>query len=292
MSADPLVAELLAKCGFPAPGSSATVAVSGGADSLALLVLATAAGLEVTAVHVDHGARPGSASEAHLVEEVAERFGAKFRSEAVVVEPGPNFEARARAARYGVLPADVLTGHTADDQAETVLLNLMRGAALDGLAGMRTERRPLLGLRRRETEALCHHLGLVPFEDPTNTDPRFRRNRVRHELLPLLDDIAEREVALVLARQAGLLREVADHLDAEASSLDATDARALNAAPAAVARVAVRRWISETIGLEHPVDAAAVARVLEVASGRTKAADVVGGWEVRRTESRLRLQHR
>ena len=79
----------------------------------------------------------------------------RFGPSAVEVAPGPNLEARARAARYAALPADVLTGHTADDQAETVLLNLLRGAGLDGLAGMRPDRRPLLALRRAETHALC-----------------------------------------------------------------------------------------------------------------------------------------
>lgn len=287
-----LIVDLLGRCRFPAPGTEVTCAVSGGADSLALLVLAVAADTVVTAVHVDHGSRAGSHVEADLVAEVAERYGAHFRSESVTVPPGPNFEARARAARYGVLPDDVLTGHTADDQAETALLNLMRGAALDGLAGMRLENRPLLNLRRHETEALCDHLGIEPFEDPTNTDPRFRRNRVRHELLPLLDEIAERDVVPVLARQAELLRDVVNHLEAEARELDPTDARAVAAAPRPVARIAIRRWIAGVAGHEHPVDSAAVQRVLDVAEGQRRAADVVGPWEVRRTESRLRLQHR
>src|SRR5688572_2097535 len=96
--------DLLPRCRFPTAGTVVTCAVSGGADSLALLVLATAAGLDVTAVHVDHGLRPGSAGEADVVAAAAERFGAAFRAERVVVELGPNLEARARAARYAVLP--------------------------------------------------------------------------------------------------------------------------------------------------------------------------------------------
>src|SRR4051794_34724120 len=138
-------ADLLPRCAFPGAGTAVTCAVSGGADSLALLALATAAGLQVTAVHVDHGLRPGSAMEAEVVAQSAKAFGARFRSERADVAPGPNLEARARAARYAVLPAGVFTGHTADDQAETVLLNLLRGAGLDGLAGIRRDgRRPLL----------------------------------------------------------------------------------------------------------------------------------------------------
>src|SRR3954468_66893 len=179
---------LLGRCRLPAAGTAVTCAVSGGADSLALLVLACAAGLDVAAVHVDHGLRPGSADEAPVVASAAARFGARFRAERVDVGDGPNLEARARAARYAVLPPDVLTGHTADDQAETVLVNLLRGAGIDGLAGMRQDgRRPLLGLRRRETRALCEQLGLPPVEDPSNDDARFVRNRVRHELLPLMN---------------------------------------------------------------------------------------------------------
>ena len=194
-----LIAALLARCDFPPAGTAVTCAVSGGADSLALLVLAAEAGCRATAVHVDHGLRPGSDEEAEVVRAAADRWGAAFRGVRVAVAPGPNLEARARATRYAALPADVLTGHTADDQAETMLLNLLRGAGLDGLAGMDPRRRPLRRLRRRETRALCDILGLEPIEDPTNLDSAFRRTRVRHELLPLLDDIAERDVAPILA---------------------------------------------------------------------------------------------
>src|SRR5205085_1693216 len=117
------VAGLLDRCWFPPAGSEVTCAVSGGPDSLALLVLAVHAGCSVTAVHVDHGLRAGSDAEADVVAAAAHRFGARFRAERVAVGAGPNLEARARAARYRMLPSDVLTGHTADDQAETVLLN-------------------------------------------------------------------------------------------------------------------------------------------------------------------------
>jgi len=278
------VKPLLARCTFPAPGTEVTCAVSGGADSLALLVLAVAAGCTATAVHVDHGLRPGSAEEADIVRDAAHKLGAAFRAEKVDVAPGPNLEARARAARYAVLPPDVLTGHTADDQAETVLLNLLRGAGLDGLAGMRPEGHPILGLRRHETEEVCKAEGLTPVTDPTNADPAHRRNRVRHELLPLLNDIAQRDVVPVLARQAALLRDEADLLDT--SGLDPTDAQALATAPAALARRAIRAWLAE----EHPPDAATVERVLAVARNEARAADVGGNRSVRRTRNVLRLE--
>ena len=285
-----LTAGLLPRTDFPPPGTAVTCAVSGGADSLALLVLAVAAGCEVTAVHVDHGLRAGSAAEADVVRAATDRLGAGFRAERAPVEPGPNLEARARAARYAVLPTDVLTGHTADDQAETVLLNLLRGAGLDGLAGMRPEGRPLLGLRRSETRALVAAHGLTPVEDPSNADPAFRRNRVRAELLPLLDAIAERDVAAVLSRQARLLGEESRLLDELAAALDPTDARALAAAPAPLARRAVRRWLAA--GQEHPPPSAAVERVLEVARGGWRATEVDDGRRVSRHGGRLRVDTR
>ena len=266
--------------------------MSGGADSLALLVLACAAGCEVTAVHVDHGLRPGSAGEADVVQAAAARFGAHFRSLRVEVAPGPNLEARARDARYAVLPPDVATGHTADDLAETVLVNMLRGAGLDGLAPLLGEeagrpRRPLLHLRRTETAALCDELGLVPVADPSNDDPRHLRNRVRHELLPLLDKLAERDVAAVLARQAAVLRDDADLLDELAEGVDPTDARALAAAPLPLARRAVRRLLRG----EHPPDAASVERVLMVARNEAVACEVAGGRRVRRSGGRLYVEH-
>lgn len=285
-AAAPIVGELLSRCQFPL-GPTAACAVSGGPDSLALLVLARAAGLEVVAIHVDHGLRAGSGTEAELVAAAATRFGARFDSRRAEVEPGPNLEARARRARYQVLPDDVLTGHTADDQAETVLLQLLRGGGLDALAGMRVEGRPLIGLRRAETAALCDALGLKPVTDPMNTDPRFVRNRVRAEVLPLLEDVASRDVVPILARAAGLARDEALLLDRLAEAVDVTDAGQLRSVDRALARRAVRRWLRA----EHPPNAATVDRVLDVAAGRIRATEVGGGRRVARTAGRLRLEH-
>lgn len=284
----PLVVAMLPRCDLPPAGTAVTCAVSGGADSLALLVLSAAAGCEVTAVHVDHGLRPGSDAEAAVVAATAARVGARFVSERVHVDLGPNLEARARSARYRALPSDALTGHTADDQAETVLLNLLRGAALDGLAGFDPRRRPLRRLRRHDTVAICAACGLTPVADPTNIDPAFRRNRVRHELLPMLDAIAERDVAPVLARQAELLRADAELLDALAARLDPTDAHALGAAPPPLARRAVRDWLRAG-DEQHPPDAATVERVLGVARNEARACEVGGGRSVRRSAGRLLL---
>lgn len=283
-----MLEQLVARCSFPPTGTPVTCAVSGGADSLALLALAVSAGCAVTAVHVDHGLRAGSSRDAEVVAAAATRFGAAFRSERVCVDTGADLEARARAARFAVLPDDVLTGHTADDQAETMLLNLMRGSALDGLAAMRSGRHPLRCLRRRETQALCAELSLAPVVDAMNLDVAFRRNRVRLELMPLLDDIAERDVTAVLARQADLWRDEVDLLDALASEIDATDAPALAAAKPALARRAVRRWLRERTDAEtHPPDSAAVERVLAVARGEALACEISPHLRISRTKQRL-----
>lgn len=256
------------------------------------MVLATRADLNVTAVHVDHGLREGSAAESGVVEEAARRYGAEFRSVAVIVQPGGNVEARARAARRAALPPGAMTGHTADDQAETVLLNMLRGAGLDGLAGIRSgPTKPILRLRRADTRALCAVEGLSPVVDPSNDDLSFRRNRLRHELMPLAERVAARDVAEVIARQAELLGEDADLLNALAARIDPTEARALCEAPPPIARRAVRLWLAnETGGPEHhPPDAAAVERVLAVARGDALACEVAGGRRVSRSAGRLRL---
>jgi tRNA(Ile)-lysidine synthase len=253
---------------------------------MALLALASAAGCVVTAVHVDHGIRPGSFAEADVVAAAAHRFGAAFRSERVVVALGPNQEARARAARHEALGPDAVTGHTADDQAETMLLNLLRGGALNGLSGMRPHRHPLLGLRRADTHELCRQLALDTVDDPSNRSPVHLRNRVRAELLPLMEALAGRDLAAVLARQAGLWRDDADLLDALAADLDPTDAVALAAAPVALARRAVRAWLTA----EHPPDLATVERVLAVARNEVVGCETNDGRRIRRHRQRLSLE--
>ncbi len=289
VATDPELAGPVARCTFPPAGTAVTCAVSGGADSTALVALALAAGLRVEAVHVDHGLRDGSDREAARVGAVLAAWGVPFRSVTAAVADGGDLEARARAARIGALPDDALFGHTAADQAETVLLRLLRGTGPTGLAAMRPDRHPLLRLRRRDTRAVCEHLGVEPFEDPSNTDPRFVRNRVRHELLPLLDDIASRDVVPLLCRLAELSGEQADLLAALATAVDPTDAAELAATPAPVAAMAIRGWWGDVTRAPHPPDAAAVARILEVAAGGSVGCDVVDGWTVRRTGGRLRL---
>ena len=171
------------------------VAVSGGADSLALLLLARNVGAdEVAAVTVDHGLRPTAALEAAMVATVAGAIGvphATLRPQAPIAG---SVQAGARAARYALLEAWrqdealdwVLTAHHADDQAETLLMRLNRGAGVCGLAGIRAINgrvaRPLLGWRRDELAAVVAAAGIEPVDDPSNRDPRFDRTRMRAAL--------------------------------------------------------------------------------------------------------------
>ena len=281
--------------------SPVVVACSGGPDSVALLALAAEAGLAPVAVHVDHGARPGSAAEADVVAGFAERLGAGFAAEAVAVAPGPNFEARARHARYEALErarerlgaTAVLVGHSRDDQAETVLLNRLRGAGVPGLAGMPARRgtivRPLLEVSRADLAAVCARLGLSPIVDPMNADPAHRRVWLRREVIPALEAGAARDLREVLARQAANARGDSELLDSLARELlaKADDGRGLEAAvlvaaPEALIRRAVRLWLGPP-----PPPAAHVEAVLAVVRGERRAVELPGGVEVSRAGGRL-----
>ncbi len=276
------------------------VGCSGGADSTALLVLAADAGLDPIAVHVDHGLRDGSEHEAEAVAAVAARVGARFHARRSPVGTGPNLEARARTSRYDALERArielraevVLVGHTADDQAETVLLNVLRGAAGAGLAGMARQRdrvvRPLLGMRRAETRAICDTLGIGVFDDPMNHDAEFRRVAIRRDVLPMLSAIASRDLVPVLARQADILRSESEYLDALAIAAwpdtDPPTAGALAALPVVLARRAVRAWVGAPPPSSREVD-----RILAVAAGETRGVELAGGRVVRRSSGRLSL---
>jgi tRNA(Ile)-lysidine synthase len=277
------------------------VGCSGGADSVALLVLAVDVGLAPVAVHVDHGLRPQSEHEWQHVAALAAGLDARFEARAVEVPAGSNLEARARDARYAELEAArrdhdataVLVAHTADDQAETVLLNVLRGTASTGLAGMAPRRgtiaRPLLEFRRRETSALCDALGLWVLHDPMNDDSAFRRVAVRRRVLPMLESVAGRDLVPVLARQAQVLREESDFLDHLARTAwpgsEGPSARALVGLPPVLARRAVRLWLGPP-----PPSFDEVTRVLQVAAGDQRATELPGGRTVRRTAAQLRVE--
>ncbi len=213
------------------------VACSGGADSLALLAACVfeggKAGVRVVGVTVDHGLQDGSADHAaRVVEQMAALGADETASIRVRVDPGPwGVEAAAREARYAALAqlaehvgsSLVLLGHTLDDQAESVLLGLARGSGGRSLQGMRAHfrdegartefARPLLGLRRRDTEAACSAEGITWWVDPHNADPRFTRSRVRHRVLPVLERELGPGIAEALARTGEQLREDMDFLE-------------------------------------------------------------------------------
>jgi tRNA(Ile)-lysidine synthase len=292
LGSDPFLQTLLQRCTFPPSGTAVTCGVSGGADSSALAALAVAAGCRTTLIHVDHGLREGSAAEARTVEALASRLGANFESVVVVVDDGPNLEERARLARRNALPNDALLGHTADDQAETVLMFLMRGAGLRGSAGMDPNRHPILGLRRQETVALCDHLDLEVVTDPSNFDDRFTRNRVRADLVPLMTEITGRDVVPNIVRFAQHQREALQVIEELSDTCDPTVASELNSVALPVATEALRRWWRATTGSPHSPDAAAIRRIRAVANGDCVATDVAEGWEVRRSKGKLMLRYR
>lgn len=250
----------VAAAGERIDGASWCVALSGGSDSLALT--AVAAELRpTTALIIDHRLQSGSDAVADTARRQALKLGcvgAQVLSVDVGRVGGP--EAAARQARYAALEtardsAPVLLGHTLDDQAETVLLGLGRGSGARSIAGMRPHdppwHRPLLGVRRDLTRAACDELGLTPWQDPHNADRRFTRVRLRHEVLPLLEDVLGGGVAEALARTATALREDTETLDALAGdALAATgteagglDTARLSALPDALRRRVIRAWL-------------------------------------------------
>ncbi|MBA3826917.1 MAG: tRNA lysidine(34) synthetase TilS, partial [Ktedonobacterales bacterium] len=197
----------------------------------------------------------GSAADAAFVAECCAHLGISLTLGLVSEDERAGWhgslEAAARTARYRFLrmvAADVAAdciavGHTLDDQAETVLLHLLRGSGLDGLAGMRPRAhdliRPILGLRRAATEAYCAERGITPRDDPSNADPRFTRNRVRHELLPLLATFGS-DIHATLARNAEILARDADYLNAAAEAAWASVLRHTTAPTVTLDRTALR----------------------------------------------------
>lgn len=283
-------AALLARCDFGG-GDGLALAVSGGADSTAMALLAADAGRSFTVWHVDHGLRDTSAAEAETVGRLASSLGAPFELRRLNLSDGPDLEARAREARYRLLPADVCVAHTADDRAETVLLNLLRGAGLSGVAAPFSRvRRPIIGLRRAETRELCGSAGVRVVEDPMNDDERFARVVVRKRLMPQAADALGRDPVPLLNRHADLVADALTVIRDAAAAIDPTDAAQLRHAPRAVASEALRLWLMAATGSPTAVDAASIDRVMAVAEGRHRATEVEGGRRVARTAGRLRLE--
>jgi len=318
---------------LPTAGETIVVAVSGGADSTALLLaieeLKTRNKLfvDVCVAHLDHGLRKSSSKDAKWVRELAARLG--FRSvigRSKVAEnaesTSDNLEQAAREARYAFLERTakkvsanyVLTAHTMDDQAETVLLRLMRGSAGAGLGGMESLRplaknssiklaRPILWARRIETEDYCRLRRIDFLTDEMNDDQQFARVKVRKQLLPLMQSFNNRIVE-ALSRTASQLREDgavlfnnSDALLQQASLSNAEsetkppalDVKVLSKAPPALRRRALRQWLAEARGgtrrLEM-VHLSAVEKLLEGTAGG-RVVELPGGGRVSRRQHRL-----
>ncbi|HYB71408.1 MAG TPA: tRNA lysidine(34) synthetase TilS, partial [Candidatus Bathyarchaeia archaeon] len=229
------VLETIRRHGMLHGGDVVLAAVSGGADSVALLDLLLTIrpelGISLSVVHVDHGLRPEAAAEADTVRRLCDRLGVACRVERVAVptaRPWDGLEAESRRVRHAawarvaraVGATAVATGHTADDQAETVLMRLLQGAGPRGLAGIAPVRglliSPLIETRRMRIEEHLRARGLDWTEDPSNREPRFLRNRIRHDVLPFLAELTGTSVVEALCRSAALARRAVAELDARA----------------------------------------------------------------------------
>jgi tRNA(Ile)-lysidine synthase len=228
------VRETLRRHAMLAGGERVLVAVSGGADSVALLHalrrLAPELALSLAVAHVHHGLRPEADADAELVEALCRAWALPATVARISVVAGTSIEAAARAARYAALTREaervgaqrIAVGHTADDQAETVLMRVLEGAGPRGLAGIPPVRgrviRPLIEVRRVEIVAELERAGLAWREDASNRDPRFLRARVRHQLIPHLRESYNPAIVDALVRVASLARAWVDRVEAEAKS--------------------------------------------------------------------------
>jgi tRNA(Ile)-lysidine synthase len=323
-----LVATGRAHAMFP-PGQLVLVACSGGPDSLCLLHalhrVRRLLRIRLAVFHFDHRLRPGSERDAGYVARQAQRLGLELASREAADQPGAgqSVEAWARLARYGALTqaaADLgadraALGHTIDDQAETVLLGLARGGGLEAVAGMPPVTalpplafpavRPLIELSRADTKSFCRALGLRPRADPTNLDPRFLRNRIRSEVLPVLEQRLDRNLRATLARTAEHVRADADYLEALASDAARRttevrdeeirlDPSALASLPGPIAARVVRQALrlAAAMGGEWEPQAAAahIGGVLDLASGRPgRRLDLPGDLSAERRKGYVRI---
>ena len=284
------------------------VALSGGADSTALAA-ATAFvtardGRNAGAVCVDHQLQEGSGDQARRAAQLAYDLGlTPVHLVPVEVEVGAGPEAAARVARYRALEttrgtASVLLGHTRDDQAETVLLGLGRGSGPRSIVGMRPRDgaylRPFLDVTRDTTLAACAALGLPYWSDPHNDDARFRRVRLRHEVLPVLEQALGGGVRDALARTAALLREDLEALDelAGAAHSDDLPIELLADQPKAIRTRRLRSWAAAhgagPLTATHLVHLDALVTHWHGQSG----VDLPGGFVATRRSGRLQVQPR
>ena len=295
-------------------GDSAIVAVSGGADSLALACALNkeAPDLAITliAVTIDHQLQTGSADQAKKVQEQLKAMGyQEVIIEKVSVLEKSGIEADARTARYEALDAianafgapQIFLGHTRDDQAETVLLGLARGSGTRSLSGMATVNgkyaRPFLQLTRVQTVAACEEAAITPWNDPHNANEKFSRVRVRNKVMPVMEEEIGPGIAAALSRSAAILRDDADALDEMAQAvisrvdLSDLDCAALAELPRAIRSRVLRAAIyaagapSGSVSADHLSGVEAL-----VTSWRGQGeASLPGGVKVARISGRLSL---
>jgi len=272
-----------------------TVALSGGADSAALAVLAIRSGLEVSLLHVHHGF-DDSDMLAAAASEIAGRLGLPLETVSVVVVEGASLEAQARAARYGALTrvdGSVITGHTRDDAVETMLINLVRGTGVDGLTGIPYHHppnvyRPILEVSRSETREIAA-LADLPFrDDPANDSLDLTRNHIRHVVLPRLRELNP-NLDETMARAASALRSDRDLLDEMADGVlsDELETSVITTLPLPIADRVVKRWLAAH---DLEVSADVVARVWSVVSGDSDRQELARGRSVVRDRAVVRVE--
>ena len=318
---------------LPGSGETIVVAVSGGADSTALLLAMeelktiNKITLDICVAHLDHRLRKSSAKDAKWVADLATKLG--YRSvigRSTVAETAratsDNLEQAAREARYAFLERTakkvsanyVLAAHTMDDQAETILLRLMRGSAGAGLGGMEAVRplskkssiklvRPLLWARRADTEDYCRLRKTEFLSDEMNEDQTFARVKVRKQLLPLMESF-NKKVVEALSRTATLLREDGAVLFSDSGSLlqrasleaetetPALDVKVLSDAPPALRRRALRQWLSEARGSTRRLEMVHLSSVEKLLEGNAggRVVELPSGGRVRRRRNRLEFE--
>ncbi len=275
------------------PPSRAVVALSGGADSAVAARLMQDLGVPCRAVHIDHGL-PGSAAMRAAAGAVAQVLDIDLEVHAVTVAAGPSPEDQARTARYAALEGQLdegewlVTGHTIDDQAETVLLHLLRGTGFDGLGGIPRRRgrilRPLLAVTRAQTRELATLLGIPWRDDPSNEDLDLRRNELRRVVIPDLERRFNPRLREALARLAETISAERQESFREVQTRPvpggvAVSAPELHAYGPAIAAGAVRRALRSVRG-PHAGTSAEVERALEVAAGVRSSTELEGGIDV------------
>ncbi len=284
--------DLLERCDFPAAGTAVDLAVSGGSDSVGLLFLARAANLVITVHHVNHHLRDEADGDAQFVVELATRLGYPVIVHDVEVDGSHNLEAHARDARYQALPPHCLTGHTMDDVAETVLMRLMRGTGIDGVGPLfsRTDR-PLLHLRRDEIRDHLRALGETWREDASNENREITRNAVRLDLLPLMNEIARRDVTPLLARFAETAAEESRWMNQAARADDHYRLEGISChSLQRWAPPRLQRWLRRQLALDgYPPSRAEVERAMSVIRGEVTACELSGGRRLSRRKQHLAL---